>query len=109
MGLLGFLKRDKHPALDERLLGRWQLLKAEGDMDVGEGVTMTFTSDGNLVYVIHQKDSKQIMNLSYRVEGGRLVTNQPSQPRDESTTYSFDAEGNLILEYVGSKAWLAPA
>ncbi len=32
-------------------------------MDVCEGVTMTFTDDGQLVYVIQQKDTDQIMNL----------------------------------------------
>ena len=47
-------------------------------MEIGGGVTMTFTEDGKLVYVIHQKDSKQIMNLLFSVEGNHLVTNQPS-------------------------------
>jgi len=74
-------------------------------MDVGEGVTMTFTDDGKLVYVIHQKDSKQIMNLVYKVEGNRLVTNQPSHAQEETTKFSFDAAGLLMLDYDGSKTW----
>ena len=49
MGLLSFLKRDNSPALENRFLGRWSLLKAEGDFDEGEGVTMTFTADGKLI------------------------------------------------------------
>jgi transcriptional/translational regulatory protein YebC/TACO1 len=105
MGLLDFLKRNNPNAPDERFVGKWQLVKSEGDMDVGEGVTMTFTDDGKLSYVIHQKDSDQIMNLVFRVAGDHLVTNQPSQPKEETTRFSFDDAGNLILEYDRNKTW----
>lgn len=74
-------------------------------MDIGDGVTMTFTEDGKLVYVIHKKDSKQIMDLVFRVDGNHLVTNQPSHQHEEKTKFSFDAGGNLILEYDGNKSW----
>jgi hypothetical protein len=104
MGLLSFLRSNNDP-VSKRFLGKWSLLKAEGDLDLGEGVTMTFASDGKLVYVIQQKDSKQIMNLDFKVDGSRLITNQPSQPREETTEFSFDADGNLVLDYGGSKAW----
>ena len=78
-------------------------------MDVGNGVTMTFTDDGKLVYVIHQEDSDQIMNLAYKVAGNHLVTNQASLPQEETTLFLFDADGNLILDYGGSKTWFARA
>ena len=86
-------------------MGRWKLFKDEGATEIGDGVTMTFTEDGKLVYVIHEKDSKQIMNLVFRVDGNHLITNQPSQPQEEKTKFSFDAEGNLILDYDGNKSW----
>ena len=86
-----------------RFVGTWRLLKSDGDMDVGEGVTMTFTPDGKLVYVVHQKGSDQIMNMTFRINGNRLVTNQASQPREEETLFDFDSDGNLILDYGGSK------
>jgi hypothetical protein len=78
MGFLDFLKRNNSTAPDERFLGKWQLVKSDGDIDVGEGVTMTLTDDGKLVYVIHQGDSDEIMHLVFRVVGNCLVTNQPS-------------------------------
>jgi hypothetical protein len=90
-------------------LGRWRLVKSEGDFYVGEGVTMTFTEDGKLVYVIRQKGSKQIMNLVYRVDGSRLITDQPSSPKEESTEFSFDSKGDLLLKYAGGKAWFTRA
>jgi hypothetical protein len=105
MGFLSFLKRENNSAPDERFVGRWKLLKDEGAMEMGEGVTMTFTEDGKLIYVIQQKDSKQIMNLVFRVVGNHLVTNQPSHQQEEKTRFSFDAEGNLILDYDGNRSW----
>ena len=107
MGFLDFLKRNNADARDERFLGKWQLVKSEGETDVGEGVTITFTDDGKLVYVIHQRDSDQIMNLVFRVAGNYLVTNQVSHPQEETTMFSFDADGNLILDYAGGKTWFA--
>lgn len=104
MGCIGLLRRDANP-LSQRFLGSWHLLKADGDFDVGEGVTTTFTSAGKLVYVIHRKDSKEIMNLVFRVSGSRLITDQPSHPGEITTKFSFDAEGNLVLDYGGSKVW----
>src|SRR6266550_2604207 len=109
MRFFGFLKRNNTTGPDKRFLGRWKMIKSEGDIDAGEGVTMTFTEDGKLVYVIHQKESDQIMNLVYRVDGDRLVTNQLSSPQEETTRFSFDGEDNLILDYDGSKTWFARA
>ena len=105
MGLLSFLKRGNIPSSDQRFLGRWKLVKNEGPLEIGEGVTMTFTEDGKLVYVLHQKNSKQIMNLVFTVHGNHLITNQPSQRQEEKTKFSFDAAGNLILDYDGKKSW----
>ena len=70
---------------------------------------MTFTSDGKLVYVIHQAGSDQIMNLVYSVNGKHLVTNQASEPREEKTLFDFDSDGYLILDYGGSKSWFVRA
>ena len=74
-------------------------------MEIGDGVTMTFTEAGKLIYVIHEKDSKQIMNLVFRVDGDQLITNQPSHQQEETTKFSFDPEGNLVLDYDGNKSW----
>jgi hypothetical protein len=92
-----------------QFVGTWRLLKSDGDMDTGEGVTMMFTADGKLVYVVHQKGSDQIMNLTFRINENRLVTNQASQPREEETLFDFDSDGNLILDYGGSKTWFVRA
>jgi hypothetical protein len=60
-------------------------------MDIGNGVTMTFTPDGNLVYVIHRERKDEKMNLVFSVDGDCLVTNQPSRRQTERTEFAFDA------------------
>jgi hypothetical protein len=89
MGFLDLLKRNEANAQDERFLGKWELVKSDGDTDVGERVTMTFTGDGKLVYVVHQRDSDQIMNLVFKVVGNYPITNQVSHPQEETTMFSF--------------------
>jgi hypothetical protein len=103
-----WFKKKQSTAVDGRLLGTWQLVKSDGSLETGNGVTMTLTRDRKLVYVIHQNRSDQ-MNLVVSVDGDCLVTNQPSSPRPEYTKYSFDDEGQLVLDYGGSKAWFARA
>jgi hypothetical protein len=106
MGFFKFFKRGNVTQSDQEFLGEWKLIKGEGLKD-SEGVSMKFFSDGKLVYIIHQKDRDQVMNLSFRVEGNQLVTDQTSAPREERTKFSFDAEGNLILDYAGNRSRFA--
>jgi hypothetical protein len=100
-----FFKKRQSLTPDERLLGTWRLVKSDGGTDVGNGVTMTFMGNGRLLYVIHQNDSDEIMNLVFSVDGDHLVTNQPSRPQTESTRFLFDGEGHLVLDYGDSKTW----
>src|SRR6185436_9213763 len=104
-----WFKKRQSIIIDSKLLGTWRLVKSDGSVDSGNGVTMTFTADGKLVYVIHEDHSDQIMNLVFSVEGNSLVPNQPSSPRLESTRFSFDDEGQLVLDYGGTKSWFARA
>ncbi len=94
---------------DERVLGTWHLVKSDGGIDTGDGVTMTFMGNGRLLYIIHQKDSDEIMNLVFSIDGDCLLTDQPSRPQMASTRISFDGEGHLVLDYDGSKTWFARA
>ena len=90
-----WFRKKRATVIDGRLFGTWQLVKSDGSIETGNGVTMTFTRDGKLVYVIH---SDQIMNLVFSIDGDCLVTNQPSSLRPESTKYSFDDDGQLVLD-----------
>jgi hypothetical protein len=42
--------------------------------------------------------------MTFRVDGSELVTNQPSTPREERTTFLLDGANRLVLDYGGAKA-----
>jgi hypothetical protein len=68
---------------------------------------MIFHPDGRLVYEIHLQDRIQIMNLTCRISGNVIISDQPSHPKEERTVFSFDDNGAmLVLEFEGSKGWL---
>ncbi len=105
MGLFSIFKR-RQRGDDARLHGRWLLVRSEDPtMDVGEGVEMEFAADGKLTYTIKQNDRRQIMHLTYNVQGAEIVSNQPSAPAENRTRYGIDDQGELLLEFEGSRAW----
>lgn len=53
-------------------------------------------------YVIDLPDRRQIIKLTWRVEGDEIVSNQPSSHREERTKYSFE-NGRLILTFGGER------
>jgi hypothetical protein len=82
-----------------KLLGAWRTdpndrwsLREYGD------VLMVFEGDGRLVYTIHLPNKKQVMHLTFRVDGAWLVTNQPSSPREERTEFFFTPDGRLAVK-----------
>jgi len=65
---------------------------------------MVLTTDGKLTYSIHSGDKTQVINLVYEVSGDQIITNQPSKPRREISTFSFDSSGILVLDHKGEKS-----
>jgi hypothetical protein len=63
-----------------------------------------FRDDGRLRYSILSGETWQIMRLAYRIEGDVLVTDQPSEPREERTRFSIEGDGSLILEFGGQRS-----
>jgi len=104
MGLLDFFKSKDSTQSHQRLLGEWRLIKGD-DLENGDGVSVKFLPKGKLIYIIELKDRKQIINLSFRVDGKYLVTDQPFAHKEEKTKFSFDAKGNLVLQYGGKRSW----
>ena len=105
MGIFDAFTRSKSAPPDRRLLGRWLLVRAEQGFSTGDRVVSEFTPDRKLIYSITQGEKTSIMNMTYRVDGGVLITDQPSHPSDERTKYSFDDAGLLVLDYNSAKTW----
>ena len=81
------------------LVGTWRQIDRSAD----EQVTMTFLTSGRLEYRIAIGDKLQIIKLTYRVEGGTIVTDQPSSPREERSAFRFDSS-NLVLSFEGTES-----
>ena len=62
-------------------------------------VTVEFTKTGRLIYTIHGDEKDQIMLLTYSVENGVIISDQPSSPSIERTRYSFAPHGRLLLNH----------
>ena len=104
MGLLDSLNL-RNTAIRVALTGHWELFRAERPLDADDSIQMEFTKDGRLIYSTRRKDGIHIRHLVYKVSGDVLITDQPSSPREERTTFWFDSEGDLVLEYDGRKWW----
>jgi hypothetical protein len=86
--------------IDERLLGKWESVPDAAE----EPVTIEFAEDGSLTYTIHTDHTDQIMLLRYRTDRGVIISDQPSQPREEQTRYRFTADERLIMTYEGEES-----
>lgn len=89
----------------DQLIGTWvsDPEDEEGIREFGR-VTLEFEEDGQLTYTVHAPGKDQKMFLCFRVEGGHLVTDQPSAPREERTAYSIGPNGKLTLWFGGQRS-----
>jgi|SRR6185437_1706009 len=85
------------------LLGRWRLFTADAALDLDPGAIMHFRDGGELIYIIPERHRTVAMRLNYRIEGALLVTDQPSAPREERTTFRLVGD-DLFLTYDGGVA-----
>ncbi|MEW6366225.1 MAG: hypothetical protein AB1714_16480 [Acidobacteriota bacterium] len=92
--------RRKHPEPDTGLIGQWRLDKRDSAALANYGDhAMTFTSHGELVYMtIADPEISGRVLLVYSVEGSLLITDQPSDPRQERTVYRIHGDRLLLGE-----------
>lgn len=70
-----------------------------------EPAELDFRADGALYYSIDAGNRWQVMKLVWRVQGGVIISDQPSAPREERTSFSFDEEGLLVAVFQGQSCW----
>jgi len=90
---------------NNQLIGNWlsDLHDAETNNAIGN-VKITFTADGELIYVICGDNKNQIIHMTYAVDGNILITDQPSHPHIERTEYFFINENTLVLKFNGEES-----
>jgi hypothetical protein len=83
------------------LKGKWIVDPADTQAVAEFGQVELDFSRGRLTYEVSLPDKKQIMLMTYRIEGDFVVTDQPSHPQPERT--KFRIEGNkLTLAFGGT-------
>jgi len=87
---------------DARLVGMWDLDPSDTVALARYGSsTMILGEDGRLTHVIHAPEKDMIMLLTWRTEGQTIITNQPSVPREEKTSYTLLDDHTLLLTLAG--------
>jgi hypothetical protein len=86
---------------EQALLGKWISDNADRS---GQYSTLEFRSDGRLYYTSYIGDKCQKIFLTYHVENEFIVTDQPSHPRQERTSFVLTEDGRLELTYRGEKS-----
>jgi hypothetical protein len=82
------------------LVGKWRVDPADREAISEYGdVLLDFLPNGGLTYTIHTEGTRQIVLLTYRVEGDVLITDQPSDSREERTRFEIRSDGKLVLLY----------
>jgi hypothetical protein len=83
-----------------QIIGRWRSDPDDPEAIATYGdVLLDFSRNGGLTYTIHAEGKRQIMLLTYRVDGDVLVTDQPSNRTEERTKFKITSEGKLVLEH----------
>lgn len=99
----------KHAPLDdaslrEHVVGSWLLDPREPCDLVPPGeFAVTFTRAGDLVYSQRWSEGIERIFLTYRIEGGELVTDQPSAPREQRSRLVIDDAGRLHAHDLGAQ------
>jgi hypothetical protein len=96
MGKLDSLE-NSHRSGDLRgILGVWYQIQ---DRDSESLIEIEFREDGKMYYSTLEGDKWQIIVLTYYIDGDSIVSNQPSDPREEQTLFSINKEQVLTLTY----------
>src|SRR5664279_5136831 len=103
MGILNLLLKKK--AFDTRLQRAWRSDPNDQVTKSNFGnVYMLFTAAGKLFYDIEEDDKIQRINLTYWTENDKIITDQPSHPNQEISSYKFESNDILNIEFGGINA-----
>jgi hypothetical protein len=82
------------------LIGSWVLMDSSND-ETDDYVEVLIEESGRMIYGIFENEKWQLAILSYRVDGNFIISDQPSQPNEERTAFSFSEPDRLKMEYGG--------
>lgn len=83
-----------------RLVGTWSLDPTEPCAIATPGELEATITRGELVYSNFAKGLQRIQ-LTYRVDGGDIISDQPSAPQEQRSPIAFGEDGRLFLRDLG--------
>jgi hypothetical protein len=85
------------------LVGTWVLDTSDREAiaELGD-VLLEFDENGSLTYVVRTNDRDQIVKLRYVIDEDVIVTDQPSAPSVERTSFSLCDDDVLTLAFGGT-------
>lgn len=100
LGLAGFAGADEKKQNDnaKKIVGKWEITKAGGDVPVGS--TIEFTKDGKLAAVIKAEGKELKLDGTYKLEKDKLTVKitADSQTIEETVTIKKLTEDTMELE-----------
>lgn len=84
-----------------RLIGTWMLDPGEPCAIAPPGEMQVTITRSELVYSSFKQGGVQRIQLVYRVDGGDVITDQPSAPKEQRSPISFGEAGRLYLRDLG--------
>lgn len=83
---------------DKDFIGSWKTDQRDAQAEPQDGdVTIAFNSDGTAKYCIYYLDKRDVVQLTYKVDGDHIVTEQPPRRLPLRTRFAFNADGSLLL------------
>jgi hypothetical protein len=82
----------------ELLIGVWRMVTEERVCDAD------FRADGTLTYSIEIEGRTLVMNLTWRLEDGMIVSDQPTASGEVRSKYAFADADTLVMEYDGEES-----
>ena len=79
--------------IKERIIGKWRIdPKDEKAIELSGNISFEFKKSGELIYTIADPDKKSIINMTYKIEGNKIITDQPSAPRKQETPFKLKGD-----------------
>ena len=83
---------------EKDFIGSWKTDQREAQAEPQDGdVTINFDDDGSAKYVIYYADKRDVVHLTYKVDGDHIVIEQPPQGVPMSVKFAFNTDGSLLL------------
>jgi hypothetical protein len=81
-----------------KILGKWKRTEKTAD---GSFTQIEYTDNGSCTFTISTPSKDEVINLTYYIDNGYIVTDQPSHPKIVRTPYIITPEDILVLTYDG--------